>query len=102
MWKQTAECSLFNQPDFESDPSGYFDWLDDCQSGAVEVPEPPQPPPPPPCKPMKYTVNGKCWEVHCTVDGPEIRPCLKSPVGGLKSPVIIAIRITNDGFHVQT
>ena len=103
MWKQTFECSSLNEPDFEDDPSGWFDWYDDCASGADPVAEPPQPPSLPPCRPRHYTVNGKCWEVVCTNEGPEIRPCLKTPVPpNLTAIEILAIRIANDGFHVQT
>ena len=105
MWKQSTECSGLNEPPFDEEHfSEWFDWFDDCMSGSVDVPGLPDPPPPPPCRPRRtVVVHGVCYEIVCTIDGPELRPCLENPQTVLTNTIlIIAIRITNKGFVVQT
>ena len=105
-WKLGSECSGLNQPVFEDDPEGYWDWVDGCiTDDPIAEPIPPEPPQPP-CNPIRW-IDGrrKCWERICTPFGPEIRPCFDRPVAVLsKQPQIIALRITADGYtvHVAT
>jgi len=99
MWKQSFECSGINEPNFEDNPSGWFDWFDDCMSGENGNHEPP----PIPCRPGRYSVNGKCWQIVCTTDGTELRPCFTTPIPpNINSVIVTAVCITNNGFLVQT
>ena len=57
-WKHdNPSCSGLNSPVFTDNPSGYFDWFDDCASGPdFDIGDGPglggdDPPPPPPCFP---------------------------------------------------
>jgi hypothetical protein len=105
MWKQTMECSGLNEPPFDEEHfSEWFDWFDGCMSGNNDVPGLPDPPPIPPCRPRRTViVHGACYEIVCTIDGPELRPCPENPQPVLTGSIlIIAIRITNKGFVVQT
>ena len=54
------ECSGLNEPDFEDNPSEWFDLFDDCMSREIQNPEP-QNPTAPPCRPRTVHINGKCF-----------------------------------------
>ena len=106
MWKNNdPQCSVFNEPPFDPEHfSDWFDWFDDCMSGEIQIGPPSTTPPnPPPCKPGVRIVNGRCIEVFCTVDGPQIQGCYKIPrTPIIKYAVISGIRVTNNGYIVQT
>jgi hypothetical protein len=104
MWKSELGCSGLSEPDFDEDPSAWFDWFEDCMSGEPPDPggEPPEPPDIP-CKPRRWIDNeGRCWDRVCTADGPELRPCFVEPViQGTAKPAITAIHLTGDNILVQ-
>jgi len=104
MWNLGAEeCHYYNEPVFEDNPIAWYEWYDSCNSFQPEHPaEDPIPPPPPPCRPRKYNVNGRCWEVVCTEEGPEIRPCLSTPETPVLTGILISsIRVTNQGYKMK-
>ncbi len=94
MWNIADEsCAYFNEPDIEENPIAWYDWYDSCLIiPETEDPEPPTPPDPPPCRPRKFTANGNCWEIVCTEEGPEIRPCLKPNTNRVSTTIRVLVQ----------